>query len=475
MGTVARCASVLAFGLVTLVSPRAALGDWTDEIGLTQLQMELGGSVPTGAGVTVSMGEAPAGAAYMPNTASANFSGKTFVDGTGTNVGVNGHANGVADIFFGNTTSAAPGVAHITVYDGNDWLNNKLGYESGTNPASQPFKVQNHSWIENASSDAQAENLAKRVDYVVNRDDVLVIGGSTNGGDIPKLLAHSYNAISVGRSDGGHGAGTTSFYGTGRQRPDIVAPASTTSAATPMVSSAAAMLYEYASGTGADHVETMRATLMAGAAKSELPTWDRTATRPIDEVYGVGELNVYNSFKILQGGEYDGALGAPASPVGLFGYDFVTASDFTGPLSYQFVVDGGKVMNELSIFLSWNIDVGDSDMTEEGFSPFVDLSPGASLANLNLSFFDSSDALIDQSISEIDNFEHIYYKGLASGTYTLQVSGDRAVDYGLAWRSSVTAVPEPPSLVVLSLVCMGIACGRKRRKSLIMHFANRRR
>ncbi|TWU41716.1 PEP-CTERM sorting domain-containing protein [Novipirellula artificiosorum] len=454
-------------------SPGDALADWKDDIGYTALQAELGAATPTGVGVNVSQGEArvtdngpPTTIRYMPNTASAQLSTKTFTDGSGMNVGVNSHADGVANLFIGNTASIAPGVINITNYDANDWLDDKLGSVSKTEPVAHPFKVQNHSWIANAKTPTDktgVEDLAKRVDYLVNRDDVLIIGGSTNSGSIPDLLAHSYNAISVGRTDGGHGSGPTTFYGSGRPRPDIVAPSGTTSGATPMVSSTAAMLYETAAGSNADHVETMRAVLMAGATKNEFASWDRTATRPIDEVYGAGEVNAYNSYQILAGGETNGTLVAPLTAAGLFGYDFVEAIDFSGTMQYRFDVDPGFVMDELSIFLSWNIQVTNASAVSGEFIPDADPSSSASLSNLELTLRDASNAIIDQSISGVDNFEHIYLQDLAAGSYTLQVSRDQAVDYGLAWRSSISAVPEPASVLLLS---SGFAAWGFRRKAV---------
>ena len=38
-------------------------------------------------------------------------------------------------------------------------------------------------------------------------------------------------------------------------------------------------------------------------AKQELNPWDRTLTRPIDDIYGAGEVNILNSYHILAAGE----------------------------------------------------------------------------------------------------------------------------------------------------------------------------
>ncbi|MGB7324451.1 MAG: hypothetical protein WBD31_06240 [Rubripirellula sp.] len=462
---------VLAFAVLLAVVPQTALADWLDDIGYTQLQTELGASTPTGAGVAVSMAEAPDGSAnYLPDTSGPNYTGKIVVDQTGTSAGFNGHASGVASLFFGNTTSVAPGVTNIAAFEANDWVNNGLGFSTTTEPVAHPYSVQNHSWIANATAAEipSVIDLAMRADYLANRDNVMIIGGANNGAtsSVPHLLAHSYNAINVGLTSGNHSHGNTTLsYGAGRPRPDIVAPAGTTSSATPMVSSAAAMLYEVAGASNANNVEAMRAILMAGATKDEFSDWDRTVTRPIDEIYGAGELNVYNSYQILDGGEYNGTVVTPISPVGLFGYDFNNPASMSSDFLYQFEVSSGQVMDELSIFLQWSIDVVDGSALSTEFSPSIDPVLGGGLANLDLNVYDSTNSLVDQSISNVDNFEHIYLTGLNAGTYTLAVSGNRATQYGLAWRGSLSAVavPEPSTFVTLAIFgsCMVLRSRRR--------------
>ncbi|MEM6777282.1 MAG: hypothetical protein AAF670_06470 [Planctomycetota bacterium] len=464
--------------VVVCLPAAMAWPQWQDDVGFTDLMIELGAALPTGAGIDVSMAEAPSGNSYLPNVASGNYSGTVFTDATGTNVGVSNHADGVAATFFGDTTSIAPDVPNVSGFDANDWID-QLGavtLSTGTEPADHSsFRVQNHSWISTGNDPAAVANASQRIDHLVNRDEVLIIGGSSNGvGGIPDLLANSYNSILVGRSDGNHGHGTTSVYGAGRQRPDIVAPAVITSTSTPMVSSAAALLHEFAAGTAnVNDARTvvMRAALMAGATKQgeEFGDWDRTFTRPIDDRYGAGELNVYNSYHVLAGGEFNGSIVAPTTPVGLFGFDHANPLSMASSLRYQFEVPEGYVMDELSIFLQWNIDVQDLlvgpilDPTGDLFSPTVDLSPGGDLADFALTFRDSDGFVVDASDSPVDNFEHIYLTDLAAGLYELEVSGDRGDEFGLAWRSSVTAVPEAGSVVVLMSV-LAILGGRRSRQ-----------
>ena len=254
---------------VVLLSP-AASADWLDDVDYTRLVEALHGAVPTGEGVPISQVEAAvSGGVYFPDTypvpTYSQFTSGTdpldppedihFIDGSGdASLGVSSHSQStVGRWFYGNTTSMAGGANEVTVYEANDWLQSIL-HSTGVNrdPEVQDFRVQNFSWISDPATDAtytsQHVNTLKRFDYVINRDQVTAVVGLNNGSStaIPYLFGHSYNAIAVGRTDGGHSTGQTaiSSYGPGRTKPDIVAPFSTTSSATAAVSSGATMLHD---------------------------------------------------------------------------------------------------------------------------------------------------------------------------------------------------------------------------------------
>jgi hypothetical protein len=261
----------------------------------------------------------------------------------------------------------------------------------------------------------------------------------------PRVFVHSYNALVVGRSDGAHSRGqTASIYGTGRFKPDIVAPSSFTSTSTARVSSAAALLHEAVVGTDAARSETMRSILMAGATKDEFasfvdPTtsalnpWDRTQTRPLDDLFGAGELSIYNSYLIQMGGRQPGSVAAPATAVGSYGWDYQDRKNApaVGDIFYKFQIPAGSTAQELSVMLAWNAKITDTD-------PSLQFAPTESLQNLDLEFYDSTGgflgSLVDESVSTVDNVEHIYLTDLGPGQYTLRVSGAANWDYGLAWR-----------------------------------------
>ncbi len=450
---------------ILAVTTSASAG-WLDDVGYTQLHNALGSATPNGAGVPISLVEAggtslvEAGGTsmiYFPDThpvptnpiytAGTDPFGEavTFTDDSGgASNGVSSHAaSTVGAVFFGNSSPAA-GANAVTVYEATNWLQSIL-HSTGANrdPEIQDFRVQNFSWISvsnEPSDEIESRDTLRRFDFLIDRDNVMAMIGLSNGAadSLPHLFAHSYNAIAVGVTDGSHSTGQTTFYGPGRTKPDIVAPFSTVSSATGALSSAATMLHQVVAGSDAANSETMKAMLLAGATKEEIPGWSRTTTQPLDSHFGAGELNVYNSYLSTLGGQTAGSTdntGDLVETAPSHGWDYQTASP-GGDLFYNFEIPTGSTAAELSVILAWNVEVTDAN------GPGGTFSGTESLANLDLALYDSTttfmDTLVDESVSEFDNVEHIYQTGLGPGTYTLKVSSDALNltdrDFGLAWR-----------------------------------------
>ncbi|HAC92247.1 MAG TPA: hypothetical protein DCF63_16710 [Planctomycetaceae bacterium] len=176
-------------------------------------------------------------------------------------------------------------------------------------------------------------------------------------------------------------------------------------------------------------------------------------------MFGFGELNIYNSYKIQEGGEYAAFLNLdpPTANLGSRGWDFGSYNN--GLLHYNFEVGAGQQITELSAALTWNVDVFDTNP-----NPLV-FSPNHQLANMNLELFDSTGtflgSVIQQSLSTVYNFEHIYLSTpLNAGEYTFRLSSDIPVEYGFAWR--MTVVPEPSSLGLILIATCGLAMRRRR-------------
>jgi len=427
---------------VVLSASASAEADWMSDVGYTALAAELGAALPTGAGVVAGQVEgSDAQSDYAPDGSIPNFNGKTFTFKSGPTNDSN-HATTVGRNFYGNTASIAPGIDEIELYEAFPWLTDGgLATSTTSEPAVQAADVQNHSWaggFANDSDHADAIDALRRFDYTISRDNYVAAVGLNNGSStpVPDLLGHAYNAITVGVSSGNHSVGGTRFDGVGRVAPHIVSPRTKTSWATPTVAGAAAMMLEAggAMGPGGSESETIRAALLAGATKEEF-AWARTHERPLDDVYGAGELNVQRSYHVMAAGEQE----AGPSPVSRRGWDFNNTS--AGDATYFFAVPDGQTIEELSTVLTWNRVITDGNPAPEQWG-----DPQASLADLQLELWSASGGALlerlDYSESSVDNVEHVYQTYLDGGEYALRVVGDGTpTDYALAWYTSEPVAP----------------------------------
>ncbi|HMO15559.1 MAG TPA: S8/S53 family peptidase [Pirellulaceae bacterium] len=440
---------------------------WKTAIGWTQLFNEVGPGLEDGTGISVLLTEAPVGGNYMPDTAHSEFTGKTITNGSGPNNTPSGHATSMAISFFGNTQSVAPGVTNITVFDANDWINTKLNFASQADPLAHPFRVSNNSWIGTGTPIEVLEDISRRSDFVALQNQMTVVGGTNNGSTnpLPQYLAHTYNSIIVGRTDGNHASGQTSAYGPPRFRPDIVAPAGTTSQATAIVSSVAAMLHQKAAGTNADRIDVMRSVILAGATRDLFPGWNRTSTQPMDAVFGAGQVNVYNSYHIIDAGEQEGSTTPHAAAVSNIGWDYreVINPGLNDAVYYDFIVPNNEIWQDLTIALTWNMLITDTNPNPAIFAPVEQLG------NLDLHFFETNTPfwnLLDSSVAVGGNVEFLTFAALNPGQYTLRVSladGDLSRDYGLAWTSRIFVIPEPSFGSVFIVVTTFMLARRRRR------------
>ena len=443
----------------------ASFGPLRMDIGVTQLRLDNPG-LTEGVGIQAELVEAgfQGDDRYVPNPEDVRISSNSInIVGMAQNAELSettsGHALGSAVFFFGTSGIArdlGTGGLSIDSYiisrndeptDNTptvDWVNAVI-FNGGGDPELSGFDrqtVSSHSYAFFSDPNGQLPSLMERMDYIIDQSDATIVVGSNNGGALPPGWAPNYNALTVGVSSGNHGSGLTTTYGAGRVAIDVVAPTTATSTATPFVAGAVAILQDAANDTDAANSEVIRATIMAGATKDEsefTAGWARTTTEPLDSVLGAGELNVHNSYDIQQAGEFDG--GSATSPVMIAatnGWDYDSGISTNGERIYEFEIDGGEELTDFSVALTWNLDIVDN-----GLSQFV-WSPTQQLANLSLELYDSTDSylgtLLDESVSDVDNVEHIYViSGLTKGTYHLRVSNnnDFATDYGFAWRGTV--------------------------------------
>ena len=486
-----RCA-LLVLGLWSL----AALADYFDDVGYSALQAEVGASLEDGTGVPVGHVEAAVTVngtqAWYPNPGSGEFSGKTLTDVSGAPDSVySGHATSVGKKFYGNTQSTSGGVTSILVYLADHWVGTGF-LRSSTAPGLKPpplpsaSRVSNHSYVGSAGS-ADTDILA-RLDWVIETDEMLHVAGF-NGTNTSPLMGSAYNVISANDTAHPTSNGSASgggIYVAGRTKPELVAPESNTSGATPRVASAAALLVDLAHNSpslstdpvsvsminrngdtiyNAERTEVIKAALMAGADRSTSNTTsvditdyrvnaiDQTANG-LDRRYGAGQLNVYDSYQIIAAGEQNSEEDQPAGMgmVAASGFDYDPAFGGAGgsnaAATYYFSPTPEAL--RLTASLVWNLDI-------DGGSAFSFDGTGT-LYDLDLVLFDVTDpgnwVLVASSTSTIDNTENLWLLLDPGKDYALRVqpgTGQAAFnwDYGLAWRLESLPVPLSIDPVVL--------------------------
>ena len=451
----------LAFCL-TAASLRA---DWKAEIGFTRLQSLAGTELPTAPGekrglTQVEASESQNSTIYAPDTTSLLFSGKNISLKSGASA-VSTHAQHVAMNFYGST-SLLPGACDIDLYYASNWFNSgflKLG--STSEPAIESRAVQKPQ-LDRLNRHRLRPEFNQRLDYAINRDGFVCVVGENNGTSttLPALLGQSYNTISVGRDDGAHTAGVTTFDGAGRMKPDIVAPSAApeyaTSWTTPMVASAAGLLHAKLSAapyslTGANRPRVIKALLLASATKNTVPGWDNSSASPLDSIYGAGELNVNHAYHALRAGR---AMAANNTQFGLRGWAAETVSA-NSSLTYFFTIPAGAPSTPFSAALIWHRNVQTS-LSGPFFNQTRNWS--SSLANLNLRLYQANGFVpgsqIAASESQVDNVELIHQSALPPGNYALVVqnASGTATPYALAWHSlpAVTVVANSPTALEIN-------------------------
>ncbi|MGJ8655888.1 MAG: hypothetical protein ACSHX6_05495 [Akkermansiaceae bacterium] len=360
-----------------------------------------------------------------------------------------GHANLVANNYFDTNTGVATDVAEIYVFNANTFYTNIIATSTNINA-----KVINQSFVFGAQ-DTTADRL---YDNYADLYQTLFVNGIQNSTGIAIASpATSYNGIAVGKEDLNHSPNPTD----GRSKPELIAPGSASSYSTPYVAGSATILIEAAllldGGTGtatsASDIRTIKALLLNGAVKDT--AWSNTTTHPLDTRRGAGMLNVNNSHLILQGGKHSptssqnssiaptytpasGQAGNVSSPSG---WNFSTIQTFLPANdridNYYFDIPSStSPLYDLTTTLVWHRQSGQTDIN-----------------NLDLILYNAdTGAVVEQSISTVDNVEHIHTRDLPAGRYVIQVIKRRSSqttnseDYALAFNFSVPA-PDAPTLL----------------------------
>lgn len=434
----------------------SARADWRVETGFTRLQTVAGAELPTAVSEGLTQVEAlDANDNYALDIASSLFSGKNFTIKSGAS-GISSHANKVGTNFFA-TGGQLPGSSGVDIYSAGDWLGSGFLRRGSTNlPASESRAVQNHSWISTASTDEDAAEANRRLDYAIQNQGFVCVVGQNNGATnpLPQLLGQGYHSISVGRSDGQHSAGFTTLDGTGRTKPDIVAPSAfpddRTSWTTPMVAGAAGLLHAKVSAppysvAAASRPRVVKALLMASARKDNLPSWSNTSSQPLDSRYGAGNLNTHHAYLALRAGR---AAASNSIAHGIRGWSDESVAGNSSK-TWFFTIPSGAPGTPFCAALTWHRVV---TTNTSGGGPNQKRTWSATLANLDLRLHQANGFTLGNQIaasqSTVDNVELIHQAALPAGNYALVVQNisSSSTAIGLAWHSlpAVTITTSSP-------------------------------
>ena len=444
----------------------SAQAQYLDQIGVKALR-----AVTTnlsGAGIPVAQAEAAA-PYFQVNPAAvgqpvalfvyvvSNMTATTFPNSLGVE---SQHADDVANQFYGITNGVATNVAKVYNYDANELIN-KYIFSTPTHNANAA--VVNQSFTFGQQPVAQQQQLDDGYDdYSVTYKTLFVSPANNYGNYNPPTSYNTtnvaapgtaYNCICVGAYQNGvsyNSLGPT--LDNGRCKPDITALSGATSYSTPQIAGAAAVLMQAAlRGDGgsdtnsAADIRTLKALLLNGAVKPA--NWTNSTSFPLDARYGAGVLNVFNAYQQLAGGKHGSIVsnlvsagsahpptGATGTVSALVGWDFRTntSTKKSGPNSdsihhYYFNVSNATdfVRFTATATLVWNRQSGQS-----------------SINDLDLALYNCADSnVVAESVSYVNNVEHLCITNLAQGRYDLQVwkaGGSGIVSasepYALAWQ-----------------------------------------
>jgi hypothetical protein len=482
-----------AFVVAALICSLPAFAQQSD-VGYTALQSYLGAATPTGAGVNVVHTEAslvantdPTYPVYAPDTTQPQFAGKSFVFPGTPSTSPSSHATGVGSIFYG-AGWLAYGIDQIACYEADEWMN-----DIDTPSASAPInasRLANDSWVGSADTVTEG-NLLRIVDRQTQLFEWLQVAGMPYGSGNP-LIGGGFNVVAVGETAAGNfygSDGVDSTYVAGRARPDLVAPMSTTSDATPLVASAAALLIETGhngaaalssgstsiAGVGtvydAERAMTIKVALMAGASRltnnnstsANVTNYAGSGCTPsiqtnanssscqtsngLDWRYGAGQLDVFTSYQIIAAGEQHSMQDSGGNgTIGTQGFDYDAAfgggngSNSVG--TYRFTAAASST---LTAALGWYVQVSD------------DANLTTALYSLTLTLLDMTDGSVVSSASAVDNTQNLWVNLTAGHQYQLRVNSGQAAaflwQYALAWNIATgQSAPVPPTVTASSVL-----------------------
>jgi hypothetical protein len=427
---------------------------------------------------------APVDFAGSTTATSGGFPGITFHAQANATDTLSGHAGTVANQFYAPGTFANPFVTNVFNQTANNFIN-ALNTQ-GTLAVGQPLpggfgngiKVSNHSYVADFGNATADENAIRRIDFVVNNEDVTFVAGAVTGGAFANqnLVWSSRNSLAVRGDNAGTpfdpSAGANTITA-GKRRADVWSD-NESSFATGRVSGFATALIGQATALtfpDATHNQVVRSLIMTGADTTAVGTttgsWTSNTANNLSTTLGAGKANYANSLSILQSGErtLQTVTGSTtpnvvsSSPKG-----FAFGNSLLGQ-KQAIVINAPDGISELDATLDWNVTqqtTGGTIDTSDAGRRFADFSLDLRTATLSGGQFTLGASALPQtglsSNATLDNVEHLYFTGtggsLPGGTYAFVIGGDPSLTVPVGFSYSIVAAPEPGAGLLLLPVAM---------------------
>jgi hypothetical protein len=351
----------------------------------------------------------------------SNSTATTFTNSLGTE---SGHADTVAQFFYGLPQGVATNVAHIDEYEADYFLNITIPTQVAISN-----KIVNQSFVLSGFTPSEQISVNTNYDNYAAHYGTLFISGVGDGGGTPEVSPPGtcYNGIGVGA----YGTSASSVGPTtdnGRAKPDITAPADNTSDSSPLVSGAATILDQAGlrgdGGTAtnsASNTRTLKALLLNGALKPI--DWTNGSAFPLDARYGAGVLNVFESYKQLTGGQH-AYIASSSVPTGSAHPPTSATNNISSLFGWDFNTNTSSSADDVINHYYFNLVTNTSNATFTGTATLVwnHQQDKTAINELDLYLYNvATTTLIARSSNTVDNVKHLFIPQLPTGRYDLQV------------------------------------------------------